>query len=95
VAAQLAHASMLELVKAGKPGPETSNATLIRRTLLVTAMLRAVEKAMEAAGGASFFRANRLEQLFRDIQAARFHPLPEKPQTRFTGRHLLGLDIDG
>jgi acyl-CoA dehydrogenase len=33
--------------------------------------------------------------MFRDVQAARFHPLPEKPQTRLTGRVLLGLDIDG
>jgi hypothetical protein len=37
----------------------------------------------------------RLEQLFRDAQAARYHPLPEKAQLRFTGRLLLGLDIDG
>jgi acyl-CoA dehydrogenase len=95
VAAQVLHASMLELAKAGKPGPETTNATLVRRTLLGAALLRAVEKAMEAAGGASFFRANRLEQLFRDIQASRFHPVQEKAQTRLTGRLLLGLDIDG
>jgi hypothetical protein len=30
----------------------------------------------------------------RDIQGARFHPVPEKRQTRLTGRHLLGLEID-
>jgi len=25
----------------------------------------------------------------------KYHPLPEKPQTQFTGRVVLGLDIDG
>jgi acyl-CoA dehydrogenase len=50
---------------------------------------------MEVAGGGSYFRAARLERLFRDAQAARFHPVPEKAQTRFTGRVLLDLDIDG
>jgi len=50
---------------------------------------------LEVAGGASFYGAAKLERLFRDLQAARFHPLPEKQQTRLTGRVLLGLDVDG
>ncbi len=95
VAAQVAYASALELLKTARPGPETTSAILIRRTLMAGAMLRTVEKAMEVAGGASFYRAAQLERLFRDIQAARFHPLQEKPQTRLTGRLLLGLGIDG
>ncbi len=28
-------------------------------------------------------------------QAARFHPLPEKPRLCHTGRIALGLDVDG
>jgi alkylation response protein AidB-like acyl-CoA dehydrogenase len=51
--------------------------------------------SLEVAGGPGFYRANGLERLFRDVQAARYHPLPEKQQTRFTGSVLLGLDIDG
>ena len=35
-----------------------------------------------------------LERAFRDVQGARFHPLREKEQHRFTGRVALGLDID-
>jgi hypothetical protein len=27
--------------------------------------------------------------LFRDIQAARYHPLPENEQSRFSGEYLL------
>ncbi|HEY8077277.1 MAG TPA: acyl-CoA dehydrogenase family protein [Labilithrix sp.] len=95
VTAQLAHASMVEMVKTEKPGPATTSAVLSRRTILATACVRSVEKAMEAVGGAGFYRGAGLERAMRDILASRYHPLPEKPQTRLTGRHLLGLDIDG
>jgi alkylation response protein AidB-like acyl-CoA dehydrogenase len=47
------------------------------------------------AGGRAFYRSHPLERLVRDVQAARFHPLQEKPQLRYTGRLALGLDIDG
>ena len=50
---------------------------------------------MEAAGGASFYRDTGIERAFRDVQGARFHPLQAKPQLRYTGRHAMGLDIDG
>jgi acyl-CoA dehydrogenase len=50
---------------------------------------------MEVAGGASFYRDVGIERAFRDVQAARFHPLQEKPQLRYAGRLALGLDIDG
>jgi acyl-CoA dehydrogenase len=50
---------------------------------------------MEVAGGAGFYRALGLERLFRDVQGARYHPLQEKPQTVYTGRHALGVDVNG
>jgi acyl-CoA dehydrogenase len=86
---------MVDLVQSAKPGPETSSAALSRRTIFGIAAIRTVEKAMEVAGGAAFYRGAHLERLFRDIQAVRYHPLQEKPQLRYTGRVLLGLDIDG
>jgi hypothetical protein len=30
-----------------------------------------------------------LERLFRDVQAARYHPLPESDQVKFSGEYLL------
>jgi len=95
ITAQLAHASMVQMVTSEKPGPATTSATLARRTVLATAAIRTVEKALEVAGGAGFYRAAGLERALRDIQASRYHPLPEKQQTRLTGRVLLGLEIDG
>jgi alkylation response protein AidB-like acyl-CoA dehydrogenase len=95
VTAQLAHASLVDLVRTAKPGPETTAAVGSRRTILANAVLRVVDKAMEAAGGGALYRAGGLERLFRDAQGVRYHPIQEKPQTRLTGRFLLGLDIDG
>ncbi len=95
VTAQIAHASMLDLVERETAGPAASSATLCRRTIVAQAAVRTVEKALEVAGGVGFYRATGLERLFRDVQAARYHPLTEKVQNRFTGRHLLGLDLDG
>jgi alkylation response protein AidB-like acyl-CoA dehydrogenase len=94
ITAQLAHASMVQLVVSEKPGPATTSAVLARRTILATAAIRTVEKALEAAGGAGFYRGAGLERAMRDIQAARYHPVPEKRQVRLTGRQLLGLEID-
>jgi acyl-CoA dehydrogenase len=95
VTAQLAHASMVQLAATEKPSPAATAAALCRRTILATAAVRTVEKALEVAGGVGFYRGAGLERLFRDIQAVRYHPLPEKPQTLYTGRVLLGLNIDG
>jgi len=94
VTAQVVHASMVELAAKEKPGKETTSAMLARRTVIGQAILKTVDKAMETAGGVGFFREAGLERLFRDVQASRYHPAPEKTQTRFTGRVLLGLDID-
>jgi hypothetical protein len=31
-----------------------------------------------------------LERLFRDVRAAKYHPLPESDQQRFLGEYILG-----
>jgi alkylation response protein AidB-like acyl-CoA dehydrogenase len=95
VTAQIAYESMTSLAATAKPGPETTSAMMCRRTVFVNGVTRAAEKALELGGGAGFYRATGLERCFRDIQGARYHPIPEKAQTRLTGRMLLGLDIDG
>jgi acyl-CoA dehydrogenase len=95
VTARIVHADMVQLAATAKPGPELTSEMLSRRGILGTALVKAVDKAMEAAGGAAFYRDAGLERLFRDVQASRYHPLADKTQVRFTGRFLLGLDIDG
>jgi len=62
---------------------------LARRTIVAQALLRTVDKALDVAGGSSFYRGAQLERHFRDIQAARYHPYPEKVQLRLSGRLAL------
>jgi alkylation response protein AidB-like acyl-CoA dehydrogenase len=75
-----------------KPDIEHANTALTCKTLIAQATLQTVNKAMELAGGAGLFRKPGLERLFRDVQGAAYHPLPEKQQQRFSGRLALGLD---
>jgi alkylation response protein AidB-like acyl-CoA dehydrogenase len=93
--ASLAVDDLIRNAETAMPGPETTNRAVVARTLAGQAAIRTVERAMEVAGGASFYRRVGLERAFRDIQGARFHPLQEKAQLRYTGRPALGLDING
>jgi alkylation response protein AidB-like acyl-CoA dehydrogenase len=65
---------------------------LCRKTNVTNACVSAVTRALEIAGGQGFFRTFGLERLFRDIQAAKYHPLPEPDQQRFLGDYLLAVD---
>ena len=69
-----------------------ADAMLVRKTIASKAALEVVHKAMEVCGGAGYFQGFGLEKLLRDVQAAPFHPLPEKAQHLFTGRLALGLE---
>ncbi len=93
--AEMAWRDMIENAETSEPGPAATNRAMIGRTLVARGAIKTVECALEAAGGASFYRAAGIERAFRDVQAARFHPLQEKHQLRYAGRFALGLDIDG
>jgi alkylation response protein AidB-like acyl-CoA dehydrogenase len=92
--ARVAHRDMVEAADIGEPGLETTNRIWTGRTLVGRAVLRVVEKAMEAAGSGSFYRTSVLERLFRDIQGARYHRPQQREQLRFSGRLALGFDVD-
>jgi alkylation response protein AidB-like acyl-CoA dehydrogenase len=95
--AQLAVQAMVDLCAdyAFAPDVATANAVLVRKTIAAEASIAAVEKALEAVGGAGLFRSMGLERLLRDIHGAAFHPLQPKRQHRFTGRVAVGLDPVG
>jgi alkylation response protein AidB-like acyl-CoA dehydrogenase len=92
---QCAVAEMVRLASEDNPGLEKSNLISRYKTISTNAAIRTVEKAMTVAGGAAYFRGMGLERRFRDIQAARYHPLQEPKQHRFSGRIALGLDPIG
>jgi len=95
LATRIALASMVAFSETAQPGPETTSMIFMHRTLIARSARKTVDLALEVAGGASYHRRNGLERLFRDVQGARFHPLPEHQQRRLAGRIALGLPIDG
>ena len=92
--ARLAVESMLAAVRLNAPSAATINQVMIGRQLVERHAIAAVEFAMEMAGGAGFYRAAGLERRFRDIQAARYHPLQSGPQAEYAGAMALGLPIE-
>ncbi|MGL6182514.1 MAG: acyl-CoA dehydrogenase family protein, partial [Aestuariivirga sp.] len=92
--AQMAHRHMVEAVSCGTTSAETVNNVMIGKRLVTEHGIRAVEFAMEAAGGAGFYRSQGLERRFRDIQGARYHVLQAGPQATFAGSLALGLPVD-
>ena len=92
-AAQLAHRWMIETVERNAPSADTINEVMIGRSLVAGNAIKAVELALELAGGAGFYRNNGLERCFRDIQGARFHPLQAGPQAHYAGATALGLPV--
>jgi alkylation response protein AidB-like acyl-CoA dehydrogenase len=91
--AQMAFREMIEIANNFDFMPKTEDADrmLIRKTIAANAAIATVNKAVEVVGGTALFRNVGLERLWRDIQGASFHPLPEKKQLAFSGRVALGL----
>ncbi|MEO6379771.1 MAG: acyl-CoA dehydrogenase family protein, partial [Caulobacteraceae bacterium] len=94
-AMDLAVAAMVETAATAMPSVEITHRIMTFRNLAGRGALEVGSRAMEVAGGAGFHRANGLEQRFRDLQGARFHPLQDRQQQAFAARVALGLDTDG
>ena len=92
--ARMAVDSMLAAVRLNAPSAATINQVMIGRQLAERHAIAAVEYAMELAGGVGFYRSAGLERRFRDIQAARYHPLQAGPQAEYAGSLALGLPVD-
>ncbi len=95
--AQTCHDAMVRLANEFDftPSVENTNEVLMLKTHAVEQAKKSVESAMDASGGAGFYRCNGLERLLRDVRASHYHPLPEKQQMVFSGRLGLGLDPVG
>jgi len=94
-AARLALGDMIAAAETNQPGAAVTNRVFIARALAARAAIETVEQAMQVAGGSAFYRGNGLERLFRDVQAARYHPLQDGLQRELAARVALDLDIDG
>jgi alkylation response protein AidB-like acyl-CoA dehydrogenase len=64
------------------------------RQVVINAAYDIVDRALDLSGGAGAFRANRLEQLFRDVRMGRFHPGNRLLAPELIGKLCLGVDPD-
>jgi indole-3-acetate monooxygenase len=92
--ARLAHQAMLSAARLNAPSAATVNQVMIGKQLVTRHAMAVADLAMELAGGAGFYRAAGLERRFRDLQAARYHPLQSHSQAEFAGAMALGLPVD-
>jgi acyl-CoA dehydrogenase len=72
-----------------EPVDQLGQDILTRKTIVTNATIEVVTQAMDIVGGAGYYRSYGLEKLFRDVQAAKHHPLPEKEQLLYSGEYLL------
>ena len=72
-----------------KPEDQIGQDILSRKTNAANACIGVVTQAMEIVGGTGFYRSFGLERLFRDVQAAKYHPLPQPDQQQFLGEFAL------
>jgi acyl-CoA dehydrogenase len=93
-AARYAVADMVACA-AGPAGFETTNRVYLGRSNFVAAAMRLAGNALELTAASGFIRGNPVERLFRDIQAARFHPLMARQQRDLSGRLALGAPPEG
>ena len=73
---------------------EHVNTVLLAKRCVVTQAIEVVDLAMEAVGGAAYFKRSPLERAYRDVRAGTFHPLPPEKTLQFAGRVALGQPID-
>ena len=91
VSAQVQWEEMQRLVNDFKFAPDrkATSKTLALKTNVSEACISCVQLAMEAVGGQGFYIKNDLERLFRDVQAAAFHPLPKWDQYAFSSELMV------
>ncbi|WP_210527234.1 acyl-CoA dehydrogenase family protein [Rubellimicrobium arenae] len=91
--ARLALRGMLDVIAEDAPDAGSVNRVMMGRTLCARHVLAVGDLAMEASGGAAFYRANGVERRFRDLQGARYHPMQAGPQAEYAGRMALGMPV--
>ena len=91
--AHLARDYMIGVAERNAPSAQTINDSMIGRRLVEEQTIKVVELAMELAGGVGFYRKTELERRFRDIQAARYHPLQKEVQSEYAGAMALGQSV--
>jgi len=89
--AEVAHKEMVRLANDldFKPDNQLGQEVMCHKTITANTCIEVVTQAMDIVGGQGFYREFGMERRFRDVQAAKYHLLPEPEQQRFLGEYVL------
>jgi alkylation response protein AidB-like acyl-CoA dehydrogenase len=73
------------------PSHETYLAVMSAKAEVAEAGIEVCDLAMDVASGGAFFKGSVIERAYRDIRAAKFHPLTVEATLVELGRHALGV----
>ncbi len=73
---------------------ETVAAVMAAKREIVLDAIEVCDLAMDIAGGAAFHRGSPIERAYRDVRAAKFHPLTMEATLLHAGRLALGVPCD-
>ena len=78
------------------PTPSLANvaAVMAAKREIALAGVEVCDLALELGGGPAFFKGSPLERAYRDIRAAKFHPLSPEATLLHAGRLALGEPCD-
>jgi len=74
-----------------QPSHEAFLAVMSTKAEIAEVGIEVCDLAMEVAGGQAYFKGSVIERCYRDIRAAKFHPLHIEDTMVETGRHALGV----
>lgn len=77
-----------------EPSMETVVAVMAAKREIALAGAEVCDLALAVGGGAAFYRSRPIEQCFRDVQGARYHPLTPDESLVHAGLVALGLPAD-
>lgn len=73
-----------------QPSHDAYLAVMLAKTEVAEAGIEVCDLAMDVAGGPAYFRGSVIERAYRDIRAAKFHPLTPEATWIEAGRRALG-----
>ena len=76
------------------PSMDRVAAVMAAKREIAIAGVEVCDLAMEVAGGSAYYRGSVIERCYRDIRAAKFHPLTPELTLVHGGRLALGLTTD-
>lgn len=73
------------------PSHDRFLAVMTAKAEVAQAGIEVVDLAMDVAGGPAFFKGSVIERAYRDVRAAKFHPLTPEATLLESGRQALGV----